>query len=246
MRINFTLKASIPQSDFIRNTNYSSRLGLPSIEQIGARGNLAVVGGGRSVLEHIETLRKWPGEIWAINGAFHWCQDNGIKSTFFTIDPHPEWSFYAKGARRAIVAASCHPSLFDVLETAEVFTFDHNKVLGGATSATFVPMLSLAAGFDGATFFGCESSYSGNSTHVYENEEIKHAMLVECGGNEYLTNAGYYMQADALAKVLREFPDQFKEESGGLLRAMTLTETHDTVAIGRDLDAVLGPIEVAA
>lgn len=247
MRINFTLKANIPQERFIQNTEYSKRLCLPSIEKMRVLGDtIAIVGGGPSVSDHIETLRNWPGEIWAINGAFHWLRDRGIKSTYFTIDALPEWSHYGEGAGKAVVAQSCDPSLFVTLGGAEIYTFDHNVFFGGATTATFAPILALAAGASGATFFGCESSYSGDTTHIYENEAIQNAMLVECGGKEYLTNAGYYMQAEALAKVLREFPDQFKEESGGLLRAMTLNETHDTVAIGRDLDAALGPIEVAA
>lgn len=240
MRIDFVHKSCISTDDFIRNTKHSRGLGLPSVEKIGARGrDLAIVGGGHSVNEHIETLRNWPGDIWAMNGAFHWCRDHGIDAAFFTVDALPQWSFYAEGAKRAIVSTSCDPSLFDVLKDAEVFTFDQASYIGGSTTATFGPLIGVNAGYGPVSFFGCGSDYAGGTSHIYENEKISYGMTVSVGGKEYATNAAYFMQAEALAKVIREYPEIFKDKSGGLLAALVENPEYEIISIGSDIESAI-------
>lgn len=240
MRIDFVHKSCISKDDFIRNTDHSRSLGLPSVEKIGASGrDLAIVGGGHSVTDHVETLRNWPGDIWAMNGAFHWCRDHGIEAAFFTVDAQPQWSFYAEGAKRAIVSTSCDPSLFDVLKDAEVFTFDQASYIGGSTTATFAPLIGVNAGYSSVSFFGCGSDYAGKSSHIYENEKILYGMTVEVGGKVFATNAAYFMQAEALAKVIREFPHIFKDRSGGLLSALVACPDYEILSVGEDIEAAI-------
>jgi hypothetical protein len=51
------------------------------------------------------------------------------------------------------------------------------------------------------------------------------------GGEDYLTRPDFYMQSEALAKIVTTYPDYFAEESGGLLRAMIIhSDTWEDVA----------------
>jgi hypothetical protein len=80
-------------------------------------GRLAIVGGGNSIKEHVDELRSWDGDVWAVNGTINWCMDNGIKAAFYTIDAQPleNWVYPLHRIKRAVLAADCNPDVISKL-----------------------------------------------------------------------------------------------------------------------------------
>jgi hypothetical protein len=190
----------------------------PDLPEPSGEGHLALVGGGPSLVANLDTLRSWPGEIWAINGVCRFLAEHGIASTFLTVDPDDEAGPpLAEGATRAIVAEHCGPKLFAALRTAEVFKI--KLPFPGPTSAVAGTLISLRAGFSKVTLFGCESSYA-DTCHAYPHDGSPHVLRVLCGGETYRTKPEYMLQAEQLADVLRTFPQYFDEVGGGLTAAL--------------------------
>lgn len=229
--IELTISGALPVSDeeVQRNIQSANGLGLPTYREVKAGlRKLAVVGGGPSVSEHVEKLRAWDGDIWAINGAWAWLQAHEIDSTFIACDPHPIVCTWAHGVKKAILETRCNPEVFEMLKDAEVTLFDlgaePGQVRCGSSTVTAVPHLAVRMGYQHITIFGCESSYNLKSTHAYFKEDRPEQLLIECGGVEYLTAPDFYMQAVELYRYIKEVPEFIAEESGGLLRAFLENE----------------------
>lgn len=236
------------------NSEHSAALGLPVIEKMSLinAGHLAVVGGGRSVLDQLETLRAWGGAIWAINGTCQWLASEGIESTLFSVDPDPCLAELAVGCGKAILGSHCDPLVFHVLKDADVTIFhsEHVKdavspMIGGSTSATRVPKAALMLGYREIHYFGCESSYDG-ATHTFKDEAgNEKQLIIRAGGKEYRTTLQFMVQAENLAKLIRELPHLFKDRSGGLLAAMVEHwDTWEVVALSGALRDVIDPTAV--
>ncbi len=226
-----TAVASVDSSTLARNRALSPDLPEPS-----GSGHLAIVGGGPSVLEHIETLRHWSGDIWAVNGAYQFLRSHGIEATFFTICPNPgtpSLSDLAKGAKRAVIAAHCEPELFATLKDSEVFKVVCD--LPGPTSAVSATYVGLKAGYERFTLFGCEGSY-GEVQYAYDHETHPHTLRIECGGKHYLTKPEFVLQAEQLAEVILALPQFYSEQSGGLLRALVKNNMeYDVTHVSRSM-----------
>lgn len=220
----FSIRGELPvdAGEVLANAAKNKLLGHKTYRSWRGAQRLAVVGGGPSINEHLDTLRGWDGDVWAINGAWKWCRDNGIEATFFACDPHPIVSQWASGASRALLEISCHPSAFDVL--SDIYTFDADVENGGiasvASTASCAPHLAIRMGYRSVTFFGCESSYPPNASHAYMNEARSEQMIVRCNGEDYLTAPDLFLQAIGLSEFIRGVPEFLSEKCGGLLRAM--------------------------
>jgi hypothetical protein len=227
VKINFTSVGCVPAADLERNEEYARRLGFPKWSP-AAPQRLAVVGGGPSIASHVEELAAWDGDIWAVNGAHRWCRDRGIDAAFFTIDPQPVTTLLAVDVERALLATSCDPSLFDALRDADVEAFKLG--LAGATTATAAPLIAAEKGYRSVTFFGCESSYGGE-THAYPHNmrDLKSLMRVRCNGQDFLTTPDMMMQAEFLGELIRAAP-MFEDRSGGLLSAFIASPEIDVIA----------------
>jgi hypothetical protein len=214
MAVVFRHEPCVPVEEMRRNIAHTKTLGLPEVEYAG---NVAVVGGGPSLAGHIDELRAWKGPIWAINGTWAWLKERGVNATFFTIDPRPqEWLKEHRG--KALVASIGSAGLFDALSGWNVRTFD--IVVSGTTSATAAPHLAVLLGHKSVTFFGCDSSFAGGRTHLYDTARPDHEIEVEVGGGAYVTKPEFLMQAEDLAALCRELPGFHKCRSGGLLEAL--------------------------
>lgn len=224
------------------NIAHTRSLNLPYVNEKD-RPPLAVVGGGHSVVQFLDLLRNWQGDIWACGSAFHWCCANGIEATFFCVDPQPETASLAVGAKKAILCTSIDPAVFDVLKAAEVEVFDlvHEADTSnhGATTATAAPHLAIQMGYSDVTFFGCESSYPEGASHAYHNEAMEHTIRVACNAGCFVTNPGYLLQAEFLATMIRLLPGVLKERSGGLLGAMVQDIEYDITHGSPSLHKVL-------
>ncbi len=218
---------------------------------------LAVVGGGPSIDKHVETLKNWPGEVWAINGALAWCREHEIEATFFAVDPDPIVVKWARYARRAIIEQSCDPGVFESLadDGAEVITFDTGHeacaIRAAGSSASAVPHVAIRMGFHEVTLFGCESSYPADlPTHAYQDEKRADQMLVACGGDYFLTCPDFYVYVQYLSDYIAAVPEFIKEESGGLLRAMIQNKGEHSIrwvseSMARGLAKVETPVKPA-
>jgi hypothetical protein len=248
-KIVFSGGPPVTHEDILRNIAHAKTLGLPYVQKVPPHDRvLAVVGGGPSINEHVDEIRSFT-DVWAINGASQWLRERGIENTFIAVDPHHIVAKWAPGAKKAILCTRIDPSVFEILEDADVrlFSLMQDTEDGGiqcfSSTASLAFDLGTDLGYRKAVFFGCEGSFPGNVsgdnredfTHAYPepSEKREERMVVECGGVEYLTAPDFYVQSDEISKMVRMFPQHFSERSGGLLRAMIENDDHDIVKVSR-------------
>lgn len=235
MKIDFTSHCHTSVKDLLRNRDYAKTLGFPHMGE-AEKPSLAIVGGGPSAKHHLRELKSFDGEVWAINGAWAWCKDKGIRATFCSADSIPEVASLALGVEQAFIATHCHKDLFDVLKDADIEAVDVASDIypSGPTTATAFPLHAIDRGHNHITYFGCESSWKTNS-HTYKDESSKNVMRVQCNGREFLTQPHLAMQAEILAALIISAPSVFSEQSGGLLRALTKNPKLDVLAVSANI-----------
>lgn len=225
----FVAVPSIGTDEFERNVAHARTLGYPGVERAG---HVAVVGGGHSLPDHLDELRAWKGPIWAINQTFMWLKSQGIKATFITADPRPQPWLKLDADDQALVCLHASAALFDGLRGAKVRTYEmgEGKVESGPTTATACPSLAFQMGHHAISFFGCDGSFKPNATHVFDCQQARDQIVVECGGTEFLTKPEFLMQADYLAMFCRELGN-CHNRSGGLLAQMVETPARQVVRV---------------
>lgn len=212
-----------------RNKAHARSLGLPYIS-VHERPKLAVVGGGPSVLDFKDELAEWDGDVWVSGSAFPLISTICKTPTFFTIDQSTDLAKDGKGAKKAILATCCNPSVFEVLKDAEIEIFD--IFTGGpnsnhhATTITAAPKVGLDMGYRDITFFGCEGSFM-ETTHAYETTEINDKIIVKCNGQNFVTRPSFLLQCEFMARVVHINPRLFKVRGEGLLTAMVKDLDYD-------------------
>ena len=206
---------------------------------------LAIVGGGPSINVHIDTLKDWDGDIWTINGAYHWAAGRGIETTFIACDPHIIVADWAKNVKKALVTTRCHGKVFEVLKandaTVKMFELDgENRIMGGSSTATISAHIAICEGYKDVTYFGIESSYQPGWSHAFMHERRDHELIVEAAGEQFYTAPDYLIQALEMSQFLRV--STFKEESGGLLRALIKDSGFRIIWVSEGLYKILTPI----
>lgn len=242
MKINFTGVPPVEHEDMLKHRQMAIQRGIAYIKKDTPAHDrkLAVVGGGPSLQKMVSELFEFQGDIWGINGACRWLRDQGIESTFFSVDPHPIVAMWAKGCKKALVVSRSDPSVFDALEGSDVQIFDSRNddpqgLLGGSSTATVAPILAVELGYRSVVFYGCDGSYPKGFSHAYMDEKREDQLLVKVGDEEYLTAPDFYVQSQELAMMIRSLPRHFSERSGGLLGALVKCEEHDVIAGSRAL-----------
>lgn len=239
--VDLTIRGFLPISDeqLQANLDNAAGLGLKGLEP-GPIVPLAIVGGGSTVKNHLETLQKWRGDVWAINGAFGWCRDNGIDATFVSVDPHPIVAKWAEGAKRAILHKQCPPEAFAILKDADVTISEANGCTGTTVASAITA--GVKTRHESITLFGCESCYQPDKSHAYMDEPLAEQMIVCAGKEFYLTRPDFYFQAQKLAELIRGLDGYVKEESGGLLRAFINSPDHWIVWLSDEICKGLKPV----
>jgi hypothetical protein len=238
MRIEWESVACELPEVFEANARHACSLGLPFVTP-GKRGSLAVAGGGPSLARNLDNLKGYD-EIWGINRTAQWLCGHGIEATFFTVDP--QYVPGMTGVDKAIVSTCANPRIFAELDGKDVSLFHTHQIEGrtefvsegGPSSACRAVPLAVHMGFSSVTFFGCEGSYEDQS-HAYETDIQRIQTIIRAGGKDYITQPDYQMQCEYLAEFLKSAPEYFKEESGGLLRAMIEDPEWENVAFSADL-----------
>lgn len=211
-------------------------------EQPERKGKLAVVGAGPSVRDYLDELRGWPGEIWAINGAYDYLIDNGIiPEGFLGVDPLPGLAEYVANARPETtfyMSGLSDPAVLDVLASHNVnlwfpeqesVNYPENvwKVGGGTTAITRAPFLARMLGWRDITLFGADSSFD-KSRYVYgqkyaEDSKAKIHRVICNGEGPFFTELPLMKQVSQLGVYALYFEKDGKGKisfrCGGLLEA---------------------------
>lgn len=205
-------------------------------------GHLALVGGGPSVANHLDELRAWGGEVWAINGAWAWLRGHGIDATFCSLHPLVD---VPQGVNRAVLGDECAPEFFDALKGAEVLLLPDQMPTGGRfnrgpTTATGVAIASVAVGFSEVSFFGLEGSYA-ERTHNYDvyQDPTEFWVIVKANGETFRTKGEFLLQSQELSNLVHALPHRFHDRSGGLLAALVQDFDYDVLDASPALLAVI-------
>lgn len=224
-----------PSDLLIGNKRANESIGISypgDVDVIGVP--LAVVGGSPNIVEHIEELQNWPGEIWAINGAFGWCLDNGINATFYTLDASDCLRGMAERAKQAVMADNASPDAVAAVD-GPVWLVDIEDVPHGCASACTAPMLASMRGYESVTLFGCGCSFTERE-HAYKwSHTTESRLLVKCGEAEFITTPQLIMQAEYLADIARDIPEYVFIKGGGFLPALVEHGEWDALKVSRNL-----------
>jgi uncharacterized Rossmann fold enzyme len=210
--------------------------GLPMfIEQPENYGEALIVGGGPSLkgeLPNLRMKRDRGGIVFALNGAHDWLIDHGIIPDFHVLlDAREENVRFVQNPRKEVVylvAAQCHPVIFDALkgynvttwaaclETPEQETALATKfagiplmlVGGGATVGLKTMNLAYLWGFRRLRVYGLDSSYSDGENHAYRQElnDKESRMEIHAAGRDFIC-------APWMAKQAMEFQQQYRQFS---------------------------------
>lgn len=236
--------------------------GLPVCRRSPRRtGRLAIVGSGPSVLDYIEELRTWPGEIWAINGAYDFLRGEGIvPHGFVGMDPVPGLAEYVAKTHKDttyFISSVCDPAVFDALKDQHVWLW-HSKwdampypadqciVSGGTTCITRAPFLGNLLGWRDMVIFGADSSYT-DTPYCYRHGTFKEdttrpRMKVRVNGQVFETELALTKQAAQLSAMNEILHDQLTFRCGGLLQALLSAPMHNLSDFEKvDDDGTAGP-----
>lgn len=232
----------VDQEGCARNVLSALRRGLPVCTRAPRRkGQLAIVGSGPSVLDRLDTLRSWPGEIWAINGAYRFLKSQGIvPHGFIGMDPVPGLAEYVAdpdGQTTYFISSVCDPAVFDALAGQDVWLW-HTKrgdlpypegtktVAGGTTAMTRAPFLANLLGWRSVHLFGADSSYADGpycyKRGTFKEDTQREPISYRVGGCVFQSELAMAKQAAQISAMYHHvFPKGFLTiESGGLVKAL--------------------------
>lgn len=199
-----------------------------------------LVGGGPSLKNHLAEIKRRQDDpnskqdIVALNGAARFLLDNGITPDYLLmVDPREHNVEFLKGcpARSFLIAAQCHPLVFEYLALAgkDVMTFlmylpeidaRKNELLPkgtrctpvvGPTSAGLTAMsVMVAAGYRAMHLYGYDSSDEEGAAHAYAQDlsiaETKR-LAVNRLGKTYSCSYAMYEQATIFPEFARMIAD---------------------------------------
>jgi len=244
LRLKFDAKPIVSSREIKKNVRNSRRY-LEVHWRVACYPPCIVAGGGPSLANNLDNLKRFEGDIFAINDTAGYLSDNGISSYLFSIDPTDVLFKIGPLVKGAIFASRVHREQFKQFHRADVRKFNLNEdspkggTEGGPTSVCRAPHLLLRIGYTGVLFIGCEGSFYDKSHATGLSEAASmNLMVVDAGGIQYLTNAAFIIQCEYLAKIITKHPHLFMNLSGGLLDAMLkYPDTWEVVAVGEDLKA---------
>jgi hypothetical protein len=219
--------------------------GLPLLEKQEAHGRrLAIVGGGPSVIDHLDDLRGYD-DIWCVNGALGWLLENGVKPTgYVAIDPEAIMAQYLQNPPEDItyyIGSVCDPATFDALKDRKVILFhplmddmplvDGKAVIGGGpTVLTRAPQLAYRLGYRDVHLFGADSSYEFGIHHIYD-APMDPILRVSLDDIIYETSGVFLHQVAYFQQILHWFQSKganFEIHGRGLGPAILKAKMHTT------------------
>lgn len=240
IRLNITAVGNTSEEDIKKNKAYCKKRKFNYVtSDCYVFPRCAVVGGGPSTEKHLDKLRDWDGDIFAVNDAAGALSDRGISCYMFSIDGSPIKFKSGKNVKGAVFSTRVNRNQFKQFKFDDIRIFNMAEddniegIEGGPTGVCRAPHLFLKMGYAGVEFFGCEGSFFGRS-HLDSDHKDAYGnmMVVRVKGTDYITHAGFMLQCQFLSKYLIEYPKIFRSHSGGLLQAMVDNpDTWSVVAI---------------
>jgi len=226
-RIKFKAKANTTDNQMRKNFNANDGKYKFVGGGIGNKPPCVLAGGGPSLTYALDLLRKWDGDIFAVNDTAGYLSDNGIPCYLFAIDASAIPFKRGPLVKGAVLATRCNPIQFEPYNDIRVFNMLEDGreygVEGGKTAVTRAPHLFLRMGYQKIVFVGCDGSMSLNGkSHASGHQEIafKDKMIVRAGDVDYISNISFYAQNDFLHRKILKHPKFLINASGGMLRGM--------------------------
>ena len=198
-------------------------------EEEAHEGHAVIVGGGPSLAENLEQIRKryrMGQAVFALNGAAKFLNENGIVPDYQVIlDARSETAGLVSKAQEYLLASQCHPSTLaavdplrvsiwhPVIEGIEdVLSFsDQEYVLigGGLTVGLSSMCLAYAMGYRKIHLFGYDSSHRIDLTHAYSQpmNSTEPRCKVTVNGKAFSTSLTMARQAEAFPDVCNNLID---------------------------------------
>lgn len=219
---------------------------------------LAIVGSGPSLRDYLDELRGWPGEIWAINGAYHYLIGQGIvPHGFVGLDPLPGLAEYVKDGHpdtTFYLASNCDPDTFDAVRPEQVMIWHSARdaikvprgqmiVCGGTSSITRAPFLAHMLGYRDMTIYGADSSFEhGRYCYpdgTYGCDSQARINKIAVGDEVFLSEVCLIKQVAQFGDIAKRYKEILRFRCGGLLDAYLRSPTYDdsTIEIVESLDA---------
>jgi hypothetical protein len=242
-RISLTPCCATPDNQLKINVRRASK--YPRVEWgVLKYPTCAVVGGGPSVLGQLENLRKWEGDIYAINDTAGYLSSEGISCYVYAVDGVRIPFRLGPLVKGAVFATRVHRCQFSQLKGKPIQVFDMAEenhtggIEGGATAVCRTPHLFLRMGYAGIVYFGIDGSFYGDITHVSGKSDSArdNMIIIKAGGRDYVTHAGFLLQHEYMMQVFKKYPQFLFNASGGLFHAMLKNpDTWSVVAVAEDL-----------
>lgn len=211
--------------DILENIRTNTAAGLPVMEIKNFHsGSLAVVGGGPSLADSLETIRNFDGEVWCINDSHDYLIERGIvpdSVAYMEVAPNfPRYIDHPHKDVRYLWASHCDPEGIRRLRSnggyVELWNCICGKgeqklvpkgspmIPGGSRAALRVFHLGLAQGFRKFHVFGYDASYCEKSHAYYHRGAKDHLLMdVHCAGKEFLTIPGLARKAKEFTEIMQ-------------------------------------------
>lgn len=221
MKTRFQSERCITREQSENHRAHAKALGLPYIEPADFHDTrLAIVGGGSTVVDHIQTLKDWSGDIWAVNGAYKWCRSHGIKPWYVSFDPMPVVGLMkVDPGTPTLLVDDADPSVYENLRHADIRLVPEG-IGPGPTTTTVCTVVAPKLGYRHITFFGCNSDFNGGRYAYQDTHDWPDRVILQTGPYSWITTPGLLCQADLISTCIRNFRNLFHEKSGGLLAAL--------------------------
>ena len=221
--------------------------GLPLfIGQEAHKAKLCIVGGAPSLKDTLPSLQFLRGRgalVLALNNTHDWLAERGIVPDLHVmLDARRENAEFVRRPNKGttyLIAAQCHPDVFDALAGHEVITWVADVpgmralaesikdkplglVGGGSTVGLKAMALAYLWGFRWLGLFGFDSCYSGLSHHAYPQSlnDMESVVHVLRGGKRFACAPWMHAQAEDFhhdAQALLERGCSIKTYGEGLI-----------------------------
>jgi hypothetical protein len=145
----------------------------------------------------------------------------------YSIDGTPVKFKSGKNVKGAMFSTRVHKNQFRMFKHENIHVFNMAEddqtdgIEGGPTGLCRAPHLFIKMGYAGIDFFGCDGSFFKSSHYDSDHQDARGNMLIiRVNGLDYLTNAGFMLQSEFMAKILTSYPKIYKAHCDGLLPAM--------------------------
>ena len=227
------------------NVAHNVKLGFQQVQPHATNDvEVMIVGGGPSLADNIEEIRRLREDgvkLIAINNAYKFCVDHGVKPSAMVmvdarefnnrfVDPIiPECKYF--------IASQCDPSVFAKLPKEQTYIWHTsadliNEILaaqydrwypvpGGSTVLLRTIPLFRMLGFKRFHIFGCDSCLTGDKHHAYEQKENDNQPVVpvSLGGKIFECHPWMVSQAQEFIDLIKMMGDEIElDVRGGLLR----------------------------